>query len=201
VTTWILLRAAGIGAYVALSLSVAWGLLASASLTPRRISKPAANLFHAAVGTTGLVLLGVHLALLLVDRFVRFDVLDLLIPMRSSFRPFAIALGVVAMYGVVAVTVTSWLRRRVGSAWWRRAHLLAVPSFAVSLLHGLLAGTDSGQPWMLAVYGGSATVVVFLLVVRALTARSAVARRPEARSAARTTTRVDGHAATHPAKA
>jgi methionine sulfoxide reductase heme-binding subunit len=171
VTTWILLRAAGIGAYVALFLSVAWGLAGSASLTPRWVSKPAANVFHAAVGSTGLVLLVVHLALLLVHRFVPFDLLDLLIPMRSSFRPVAIALGVLSMYAMVAVAVTSWLRRRVGSVWWRRTHLLAIPSFALSLLHGLLAGTDSRQAWMLALYGVSAAVVLFLIVVRSLTVR------------------------------
>ena len=171
-TTWILLRAAGIGAYVALFLSVAWGLLASASLTPRRVSKAAANLFHAAVASTGLALLGLHVVLLLVDRFVRFDVVDLLVPMASPYRPFAVALGVVAMYVLVGITVTSWLRKRVGSVWWRRIHLLAVPTFGVTMLHGLLSGTDSGQPWMLAIYGSTSAIVIFLVVVRGLTARA-----------------------------
>jgi sulfoxide reductase heme-binding subunit YedZ len=175
-TTWILLRAAGIGAYVALFLSVAWGLLGSASLTPRWVSKPAANLFHAAVASTGLALLGLHVVLLLVDEFVRFDVLDVLVPMRSAFRPAAVTLGVIAMYLTVAIMVTSWLRRRVGSAWWRRVHMLAVPAFSLSLLHGLLAGTDSAQPWIIAVYGVSGAVVLFLVIVRGLTARARPAR-------------------------
>ena len=55
--TWILLRAAGIGAYVALWLAVAWGLVATTGIVKRRISKPAANAFHAFVATTGLALL------------------------------------------------------------------------------------------------------------------------------------------------
>ena len=175
-TTWILLRAAGIGAYVALFLSVAWGLLASASLTPRRVSKPAANLFHAAVASTGLALLGLHVVLLLVDRFVRFDVVDVLVPMASPYRPFAVALGVVAMYAMVAIIVTSWARKRVGSVWWRRMHLLAVPTFGMTMLHGLLSGTDSGQAWMLALYGTTSVIVTFLVVVRGLTARTRPAR-------------------------
>ena len=175
-TTWILLRAAGIGAYVALFLSVAWGLLASASLTPRRISKPAANLFHAAVASTGLALLGLHVALLLVDRFVRFDVVDVLVPMASPYRPLAVALGVVAMYAMVAIMVTSWVRKRVGSLWWRRVHLLAVPTFGITMLHGLLSGTDSGQAWTLALYGATSLIVIFLVVARGLTARSRPAR-------------------------
>jgi sulfoxide reductase heme-binding subunit YedZ len=180
-TTWILLRAAGIGAYVALFLSVAWGLLASAGLTPRRISRSAANLFHASVASTGLALLALHLALLLVDPVEPFAVAEVLVPLRSPYRPFAVTLGVVAMYAFVTIVVTSWLRRRVGTTWWRRIHLAAVPTFAVSLVHGLLAGTDSGQTWAVALYGTTAAVVLFLVVVRGLTARPRPERRTDAR--------------------
>ena len=71
---WILLRAAGIGAYVALWLAVAWGLVATTGIVKRRISKPAANAFHAFVATTGLALLALHLVLLVIDTFMPFGV-------------------------------------------------------------------------------------------------------------------------------
>jgi methionine sulfoxide reductase heme-binding subunit len=180
---WVLLRAAGIGAFVALFLSVAWGLLGSASLTPRWISKPSANLFHAAVASTGLVLLVVHLGLLLADRVVRFDPLDLLVPMRSTYRPVAVAAGIFAMYATAAIIMTSWLRRRVGAARWRRVHLLAVPAFSLALLHGLLAGSDGGRPWMLTLYASTGAITLFLVLVRGLTARERPARRAATRAA------------------
>ena len=66
-TTWILLRAAGVGAYVMLFMAVAWGLVATTAVVTKRVSKPSANQFHQFVATTGLVLLGVHLGLLLID--------------------------------------------------------------------------------------------------------------------------------------
>jgi methionine sulfoxide reductase heme-binding subunit len=168
-TTWVLLRAAGIGAYLMLFLSVAWGLLATTSLVTARVSKRAATMFHGFVASAGLALLVVHLLLLIVDRFFPFGPLDLVVPFASAYRPVPVGLGVVAMYATVAIVVTSWLRKRVGTAWWRRVHVLAVPTFAITLLHGVFAGTDTERPWMLTVYAATGLSIVFLVVVRGLT--------------------------------
>ena len=168
--TWILLRAAGIGAYVALWLSVAWGLVATTGIVKRRISKPAANAFHAFVATVGLTLLAVHIVLLVVDSFMPFAVLDVLIPMRSTFRPLALTAGVIAMYAVVILMVTSWSRSKMSTRLWRTIHLLAVPAFVLALLHGVFAGTDTQRPWMIALYGTTGVLTFFLVIVRGLTA-------------------------------
>jgi sulfoxide reductase heme-binding subunit YedZ len=169
-TIWILLRAAGIGAYVALWLSVAWGLIATTGIVKRRISKPSANLFHASVATTGLVLLAVHLVLLVVHTYMPFSAVDLLIPMRSTFRPWAITAGIIAMYAVVALMVSSWLRGSLNTKLWRAIHLIAVPAFVLALLHGVFAGTDTERPWMIALYAMTGVLTFFLVVVRGLTA-------------------------------
>jgi cytochrome b561 len=169
-TIWILLRAAGIGAYVALWLSVAWGLVATTGVVKRRISKPSANLFHAFVATTGLVLLALHLALLVVHTYMPFSVLDVLIPMRSTFRPWAITAGIIAMYAIVVLMVSSWLRGSLNTKLWRAIHLLAVPAFVLALLHGVFAGTDTERPWMIALYATTGVLTFFLVVVRGLTA-------------------------------
>lgn len=166
---WNILRAAGVAAYLALFLSVAWGLVSSTSLVNKRISKPASTAFHATVASAGLAFLAIHLGGLLVDRFMPFGAAELLIPLRTTFHPIPVAFGIVAMYGIVLVLVSSWARKRVGTVWWRRLHLLAVPIFTLSLLHGLFAGTDSVRPWMFAVYVVSGCLVLFLLIVRGLT--------------------------------
>ncbi len=168
-TTWVLLRAAGIGSYVMLFLAVAWGLVATTSVVTKRVSKPAANLFHAFVASAGLALLGVHMGLLLVDEFMPFSVTSLIVPMASAYRPVAVTAGVIAMYAVVAIMVTSWLRKRIGTVWWRRVHVLAVPMFTLALGHGVFAGTDTERPWMFGLYALTGLAVVFLTVVRALT--------------------------------
>jgi DMSO/TMAO reductase YedYZ heme-binding membrane subunit len=183
VTTWIVLRAAGIGAYVMLFLSVAWGLAATTSVLGKRVSKATATTVHQFIATCGLVLLGVHLGGLLIDAFMPFSISDLVIPMASSFRPVATTFGVVAMYATVFVVVTSWLRRPIGTKWWRRTHLLAVPTFALSMIHGVFSGTDTVRPLMWWTYVATGLIVVFLLIVRGLTAGyrpPRAARAPEA---------------------
>ena len=179
--TWIVLRAAGVGAYLAFFASVAWGLMGTSSLFGRRFSKQSFILIHQFLSTAGLVLLGTHLTGLLVDRFVPFGPLDVLVPMRSEFRPVAVALGVISMYLAVLVLGTSYARKRVGPVWWRRIHLLAVPMFALALVHGVAAGTDVQQPWMWWTYLVTGGAVLFLLLVRGLThgVRPVRAPRPE----------------------
>ncbi len=169
-TTWTMLRAAGIGAYVMLFLSVAWGLVSSTGAMGRLVSKASAGTLHRFVSTSGLVLLGLHLGGLLVDPFMPFSLRDIAIPMASAYRPFAVALGITSMYATVFVLVLSWVRSRVATTWWRRSHLLSVPAFTLALLHGIFAGTDTTRPAMWWTYVATGLVVVFLLFVRGLTA-------------------------------
>ncbi len=168
-TTWLILRAAGVAAYVAFFLSVAWGLVASTSLVTKRISKPTSTAFHATVASAGLAFLAIHMIGLFLDRFVPFGLFDLVVPFGSTYRPFPVAFGIVAMYGMVLVLLSSWVRKRLGTVWWRRLHLLAVPMFTLSLLHGLLAGSDSARPWMFAMYVATGLITLFLVLVRGLT--------------------------------
>jgi sulfoxide reductase heme-binding subunit YedZ len=169
-TEWVWLRAAGVGAYVALFLSVAWGLVSTTGVVTKRVSKASSNRFHASIATSGLALLAVHLVLLLIHDFVPFDLLDLLVPVRSSYRPFGVTLGIVSMYAVVLVAVTSWVRGRMSTRAWRAIHLLAVPAFILALLHGVFVGTDTERPWMFAIYAVTGVATLFLVLVRGLTA-------------------------------
>lgn len=175
-TGWIWLRAAGVGAYVALFLSVAWGLVSTTGVITRRVSKASSNRFHASVATSGLVLLGLHLGLLLVHDHVPFDVLDLLVPVRSSYRPFGVALGIVSMYAFAVVAASSWMRSRMATRTWRSLHRLAVPAFTLALMHGVFAGTDTERPWMFALYAGTGATTLFLVLVRGLTVGHRAAR-------------------------
>lgn len=169
-TTWTILRAAGIGAYVMLFLSVAWGLAATTAPFGRRISKASATTAHQFMATCGMALMAVHIGGLLVDSYMPFSLADVAIPMASEFRPFAVAFGIVATYATTFVVVTSWMRKRIGTTWWRRTHMLAVPTFVLSMLHGLFAGTETVRPVMWWTYIATGLLVLFLLVVRALTA-------------------------------
>jgi len=122
------------------------------------------------MSTVGLVLLGLHLAALSADSFMPFSIAELTVPMASEYRPVAVTFGIVAMYVTVFVIVASWLRGRIGTALWRKTHLLAVPAFVLALVHGLFAGSDGGRAWMFWTYMATGLVVVFLVLVRGFTA-------------------------------
>ncbi|MGZ5214069.1 MAG: hypothetical protein ACXWXM_10120 [Actinomycetota bacterium] len=166
--TWIILRAAGIGSYIALWLAVDWGLIATTSLVTKRVSKPTSTLFHGVVASAGLALLLIHLGGLLVDRFMPFGLLDLVIPMRAGYRTVAVSFGVLAMYAMVLILVTSWIRKRLGTKVWRAIHLAAIPTFTLALAHGVFAGSDSSRPWMFAIYVVTGLLTLFLVIVRGL---------------------------------
>ncbi len=195
--TWVILRSAGIGAYLMVFLSVAWGLVATSAALGRRVSKASAVLIHQFFSTCGLLLLGIHVGGLLVDSFMPFGAAEILIPGAASYRPAATAFGVIAMYATVVVLVTSWIRKRIGTTWWRRMHLLAVPAFVLSLAHGVFSGTDSTRPWIWWMYVVTGSAVVFLVVLRGLTAgnrpervvRHVMTRQVAPRSAAKSASR------------
>jgi DMSO/TMAO reductase YedYZ heme-binding membrane subunit len=118
-----------------------------------------------------------------------FGALDLLVPMRAGYRTLAVSFGVAAMYAMVLILVSSWIRKRLGTKLWRTIHLLAIPTFTLALAHGLFAGTDSSRPWMFAIYLVTGLLTLFLVIVRGLTHgyRPPRAERPANRAAHRST--------------
>jgi len=163
-----MLRSAGIGAYLMLFLSVTWGLIGTTAVIEKRVSKATSLLVHHYLGTSVIVLLVVHLVGLLVDKFLPFRVFDLLIPLRSSFRPVPVAFGVLAMYVALVVIVTSWWRAKFGLTWWRRVHVWGTPAFILAMAHGIFSGTDTNVPVVWWTYMMTGAIVLFLLLVRCL---------------------------------
>jgi predicted ferric reductase len=103
---------------------------------------------------------------------VKFRPLDLLVPMHSSYKPLAVAVGVVGMYAMVFILVASWIRKGLPTKVWRATHIATVPTFTVAMLHGIFAGTDTTRPVMWGLYLATGLTILFLTIVRALTATS-----------------------------
>lgn len=170
-TLWYITRATGISAYVLLALTAALGLLRT-TLRAAQIGAPGAiwllDGIHpfAALLAAGFVLL--HMVTLAFDPVVPFGLANLLLPLDEPYAPFATSLGVLGLYACAVVLVSSWLRRALPYGVWRGLHGVSFAAFALVTLHGILAGTDSGKPWMWVVYVVSAGVVALLVVVRLL---------------------------------
>ena len=165
---WYLARATGIVSWALLSLSVLWGVVLSTRLLGRRATPAWLLDLHRFLGGTAVVFVALHLVGLVGDSYVHFGPSELLVPLASAWRPVAVAWGVVALYLLVAVEVTSLLRRRLPNRVWRRVHATSFAVWVLSTVHLFAAGTDAGNPvlqWstLLLCVG-----VLFAVVVRVL---------------------------------
>ena len=68
--------------------------------------------------------------------------MHLLVPFASAWKPIPVALGIVAMYVLVTVEVTSLLQRHLPRTAWRQIHVASYGLFGFATLHALTAGTD-----------------------------------------------------------
>jgi predicted ferric reductase len=134
---------------------------------------------HRFLGGASVVFVAVHLLALSLDRYVGFGPADLFVPMASSWRPGALAWGIVAVYLLVAVEVTSLLMRRLPRRLWRAVHLTSFVVFGATAVHAVEAGSDVGDAALQ--WFGLVTVglVAFLAMFRVLADRRApVSRAP-----------------------
>jgi len=162
---WYTVRASGLIAWALVLGAVAWGLVLS--IRPIRTPRPAWALdLHRFLGGLAFAFVGVHLAGLLFDTFVGFSVADLFVPMASHWRPGAVAFGVVGLYVVAAVEITSLLMRRLPRRLWHAVHLSSLAALVLLTVHAFTAGADASSPVVVALAVLSSTVVGALVVVR-----------------------------------
>lgn len=164
---WYVARASGIVAWVLVTASVVWGLVLSTKLTRR--PKPAWFLdLHRFLGALSVVFVGVHLAGLVADNYTHFGLASLLVPLASAWRPVAVAWGVVGLYLLLAIEITSLLMRRLPRRMWHAVHLTSFGLFALTTVHALTAGSDAGNAAVQWFALGSCALVGFLTLLRIL---------------------------------
>ena len=164
--TWYLVRSTGIVTYVLLTASMLWGLWLS-TRTPAPPGRPWVLELHRALGGVAVFALLGHLLALLADSYVHFGLADVLVPLATSWRPVAVAWGVIAGWLLVAVEVTALLRRRLTRSSWRKVHLASFGAYLLATVHFLTAGTDAGNRLVLAGVAGAFAVVATGTIQRA----------------------------------
>ena len=150
---WYIARSAGLVAWALLSASVIWGLTMSNRARPfGHRPRPAWMLdLHRWLGGLATIFVGVHIVAILLDRYVNFSIVSVLVPFAASWRNTAVAWGVVAMWLLLAVELTSLARRRLPRKAWRLIHGASFPLFGLATLHAFTAGTDAGSILFIAV--------------------------------------------------
>ncbi|WP_432850712.1 FAD-binding oxidoreductase [Amycolatopsis sp. CA-161197] len=170
---WYIARAGGLTAWWLLSSAVVWGLLTSTRILSARTPHATLEDLHRWLAGLAVAFVGVHLVALLVDRWIGFGLPDLVVPFASTYRPGAVAWGVVALYVLAAVQITSIARRHLPSRWWRRVPWATFALFVLVTVHAFTAGTDAGNTAIRVTGILLGAAVLFLTTYRVL-----VRRRP-----------------------
>jgi hypothetical protein len=158
-TVWYAARAGGIVAYLLLSASVLGGILLAGKRHVPGLPRFAVEDVHRFLGLLAGLFIVVHVGSIALDTFVPFSLTQLVVPFTSSYRPLATGLGIVALELLLAVAMTNLLRRRLPYRLWRRAHYATLAVWLLATAHGILAGTDRDQAWLIALYAVTVALV------------------------------------------
>lgn len=141
---WLAARAAGVTAYLLLTLQVVLGLVLSHP-TNQATWKQSKRLFpwHENAWIFVLAFLGAHIATIVVDPYAGVGIGGAIVPGLSSYRSSAVALGTLALYALLVTGMTARYTKRLPPGAWLKLHRLALIVFLLAWLHGVLAGTDS----------------------------------------------------------
>lgn len=148
---WFANRGTGVTLLVLLSLSTVLGVLASGRATHPRWPRSLTQALHRNVALLSCALLVAHVVTAVVDEFVDIRWWHAVVPFTATYERVWLGLGTLALDLILAVVVTSLLRRRMGHRPWRAVHLASYAAWWLGVMHGLLMGTDAGATWSQAV--------------------------------------------------
>lgn len=161
---WYVTRASGLTGYFLLWLSMVWGFGIGSKIFQPVLEGTFTYDFHEHLSLIGLGFIVLHVVVLLFDKFLPFNLIQILIPFTDSYRPLWVGLGIISFYILLLVTLTFYLRQQIGTQAYRSIHILSLLGYLGSTLHGLFAGTDSALPVAMFLYAGTFLVFIFLTV-------------------------------------
>lgn len=169
-TWWYVARSGGIVAWAVMAASVLWGLALSTKVLG---GKPKPNWIldlHRFLGGLAMIFTGLHVVAIMADSYVHFGLVEVLVPFTGTWHPAAVAWGIVGLYLMAAVELTSLARKKLSKRVWRAVHFASFPVFVLTTAHALTAGTDRSAPllrWGIVAVTCAVTALTFVRVRQA----------------------------------
>lgn len=167
---WYLNRATGIVLLVLLTASVVLGVLSMGGRPGKGLPRFVSQALHRNIALLSVLMLLAHVTTAVVDEYVDIRWWHALVPVGATYEPLWLGLGTLSLDLMLAVTVTSLMRSRLGHRSWRTIHLLSWLAWASAASHSVGIGTDLADPGGLAVVP---TAVCLAAVLAALGVRLA----------------------------
>jgi predicted ferric reductase len=169
---WYFARATGLVSLVLLTVVLVLGILGPLRVSSTRWPRFAIDTVHRDLSLLAVAVIVIHVLVSVLDGFAPIGLIDAVVPFVSAYRPLWLGLGAVAFDLILALVLTSVVRRRLGYRSWRLVHWLAYASWPIAVLHGLGTGSDSTRGWALALTFGCVSVVALATIARLVRADS-----------------------------
>jgi len=174
---WNVSRALGLVALLLMGLVLALGALHNTSLTKvvgQALPRFVLVALHRNLALITVVFVLLHVVTVLVTPYLPLRWYHLLVPFTATFNPWPVALGAIAFDLLLAVVISSSLRRYLSKRAWLVVHWTSYVCFPVAVAHAVANASFRGGTWW--------TLLVPLaaigMVVAALLYRRAARRRP-----------------------
>ncbi|HKA49898.1 MAG TPA: hypothetical protein VKK19_09960 [Candidatus Dormibacteraeota bacterium] len=168
---WELARVSGLAAFAALSVSLLTGLSLRTGVLDWLGSNRVLRSVHEYTTVLWIPLGGVHIVALLFDQTARVRLVDVVVPFLMPYGTVAVGLGTITFDVFVLVAVTGMLKRRMNSRTWLWIHRLSYLAFGLVFVHGVLGGSDFGDPFISALTWSTAGLLALLTAARVLWGR------------------------------
>jgi methionine sulfoxide reductase heme-binding subunit len=185
---WYTARSTGYVSLLLLTAILVLGIITAMRVDSREWPRFLSQAVHRNLSLLVLVFLAIHILTSIIDPFAGIAALNTVVPFTGSYRPVWLGLGVLSMELMVALTITSLLRHRIGFRLWRVIHWAAYAAWPLALVHTLGTGSDVRSAWALILTLGCVAAVVFALVWRLTSDRAGM--RPAVRGLALVATAV-----------
>ncbi len=176
IALWYATRATGVVALVLLTATVALGVAGTGRLETQAMPRVVRSGLHRNVSLLAVAFVATHVLTSIIDPYAGIGFVSAVIPFTSPYRPLWVSLGAIAFDMMLAIVISSLIRRRLPYRAWRAVHWLAYASWPVALWHGLGSGTDSRLSWLLLLDAGCVLVVAAAVCWRLQLAPSADVR-------------------------
>jgi DMSO/TMAO reductase YedYZ heme-binding membrane subunit len=163
---WYTTRATGVVALVLLTASVVLGIVTSVRWGTRHWPRFAFQDLHRRISLLSVVFVALHVVTTVTDSFAPIGWISVVVPFTSPYRRLWLGLGTVALDLLLAVAISSVLRRCIAPRAWRALHWLAYACWPLAIVHGFGTGTDPHLRWMLVALTGCVAAVLAAVVWR-----------------------------------
>ena len=158
---WYASRATGVVSLLLLTGAMVLGMLVNRQGRLPGLPRFAVTGLHRNLSLLAVVFVVIHVVTAVADGYVNIPLISAVVPFTSPYERLWLGLGAVSLDLMVAVIVTSLLRRHLSRRAWRVVHLLSYLSWPIAWVHAFFASGDlqHGVLFVLALLCAIAVVV------------------------------------------